>query len=106
MQLYNLRQAVLAMATALGAALPPTADVVASLAVLMAATPPCKHCHLQLVLRGTDYVHAEGPQTGMGTCAKEPYGYHAEPIGQPCSAHPANPCNGARHTGPTTARSL
>lgn len=62
----------------------------------------CKHCGL--TLRQDSYgnwLHAEGDQQGKHTCAVEPYGFHAEPVGTPCGNHPANPCNGAQGIGVT-----
>lgn len=59
----------------------------------------CKHCGLLIEKRpekSLDWLHAEGDQQGMHTCALNPYGFHAEPVGAPCSDHPANPCNGSR----------
>lgn len=59
----------------------------------------CKHCDLKIEKRpdkSRDWMHAEGLQQGKHTCAVSPYGFHAEPVGAPCSDHPANPCNGAR----------
>lgn len=56
----------------------------------------CKHCHLGIRDVGNGYVHTEGPQQGKHTCALDPYGYHAEPVGTPCGTYPVNPCNGAR----------
>ena len=59
----------------------------------------CKHCSLDIARdprRSNDYSHLEGDQQGKHTCAVEPYGFHAEPVGAPCGDHPANPCNGAR----------
>ncbi|OBK04021.1 hypothetical protein A5637_13135 [Mycolicibacterium fortuitum] len=60
---------------------------------------PCKHCPDRIAIlpeRSRDYIHVEGDQAGKHTCAVEPYGFHAEPVGAECSAHPANPCNGSR----------
>lgn len=54
----------------------------------------CKHCRLRLEERGDTWVHAEGDQRGKHTCALDPYGFHAEPVGTLCSGNPANPCNG------------
>lgn len=59
----------------------------------------CKHCELRIEIRrarSKSWVHAEGLQAGRHTCAVKPYGFHAEPVGTPCSDFPANPCNGAR----------
>jgi hypothetical protein len=63
------------------------------------ATYFCKHCELRIQQRpgSPDWVHAEGDQCCKHTCALDPYGYHAEPVGAPCGNHPANPCNGARN---------
>ncbi|WP_280420017.1 hypothetical protein [Nocardia carnea] len=59
----------------------------------------CKHCvgaiH-QSVKAGGGWVHSDGAQCGLHTCPVDPYGFHAEPVGVPCSDHPANPCLGAR----------
>lgn len=59
----------------------------------------CKHCDLRIERRpakSRSWLHAEGLQQGMHTCAVSPYGFHAEPVGTPCGDHPANACNGAR----------
>lgn len=56
----------------------------------------CKHCGLELAQdKYGNRRHAEGAQQGKARCALDPYGFLAEPVGTPCSAHPANPCNGA-----------
>ncbi len=61
---------------------------------------PCKHCgdRIAIVAFSRGYVHIEGDQAGKHTCAIEPYGFHAEPVGTECSTNPANPCNGSRGT--------
>lgn len=58
----------------------------------------CKHCNDQIAMtpQSSSFVHIEGWQQGKHTCAVKPYGFHAEPIGAPCSDFPANPCNGSR----------
>lgn len=59
----------------------------------------CKHCHLRIAITSNSnscYIHLEGHQQGKHTCAIEPYGYHAEPIGTRCSTNPANPCMGSK----------
>lgn len=63
----------------------------------------CKHCpeFIAITPQSADYVHVSGVQAGKHTCAVDPYGFHAEPLGSPCSNHPANPCNGARGLTPT-----
>lgn len=62
----------------------------------------CKHCGLgiEVTNKSPSWVHAEGEQQRKHTCAVEPYGFHAEPVGEPCGDHPANPCNGARGIEP------
>lgn len=63
----------------------------------------CKHCDDRIALDSpnTDHhVHIEGDQKGKVTCAVEPYGFHAEPVGAPCGDHPANPCNGSQGLTP------
>lgn len=64
---------------------------------------PCKHCddRIAILAFSRDYVHIEGHQAGMHTCAVSPYGFHAEPVGSPCSDNPANPCNGSRGIEPS-----
>lgn len=60
----------------------------------------CKHCLLRIGKqpeKSADWLHAEGAQQGKHTCALDPYGFHAEPVGTACSTHPANPCNGSRN---------
>ena len=106
-QLHDLRTAVLDIATALGAALPNTPEVVASLNLLAGTPAPCKHCGLTIEKRpekSASWLHADGQQQGRHTCAIEPYGFHAEPMGTSCGDHPANPCNGARGILPTDRR--
>lgn len=69
----------------------------------MSTTPePCKHCSDRIAItpKSRSYVHVEGLQAGKHTCAVEPYGFHAEPIGAACSDNPANPCNGSRGIEP------
>ncbi len=101
-QLHDVREAVLAMATALGAALPCTPDVIRTLTALAATVPPCKHCGEPVTRQANgNHAHAAGLQAGKGRCARSPYGFMAEPIGTPCSDHPANPCNGSRGIEPT-----
>lgn len=58
----------------------------------------CKHCsdRIALTTRSKSHLHIEGHQAGKHMCAVEPYGFHAEPVGTPCSDFPANPCNGGR----------
>lgn len=59
----------------------------------------CKHCGEQIVIdkaKSSDWLHATGVQAGRHTCAVNPYGFHAEPVGTECGNYPANPCNGAR----------
>lgn len=51
----------------------------------------CKHCGLQITLKGQSWVHVEGDQAGKHTCALDPYGYGAAPIGAPCE----RPCSQA-----------
>lgn len=66
----------------------------------------CKHCELRIEKRlekSLDWLHAEGVQAGKYTCAIDPYGFHAEPVGEPCGDHPANPCNGALGIEPIPA---
>jgi hypothetical protein len=62
----------------------------------------CKHCPDRIALTpvSSSYVHIEGDQAGKHTCAVNPYGFHAEPVGAPCGDHPANPCNGSRGIEP------
>jgi hypothetical protein len=64
--------------------------------------PMCKHCGLALGgVSGEGsryYVHTEGPQRGLMTCAIDPYGFNAEPIGSECERI----CNGSRGIEPTT----
>lgn len=64
---------------------------------------PCKHCgrtiHDGNPTRG--YVHrGNGGHTSKSRCDPDesglPYGYNAEPIGQPCG----NPCIGTRYPDP------
>lgn len=64
---------------------------------------PCKHCddRIAIMAFSRDYVHIEGLQAGKHTCAVSPYGFHAEPVGAPCSDNPANPCNGSRGIEPS-----
>lgn len=47
---------------------------------------PCKHCGEEIAEDGRKHAH------GLGSCQtdEKPYGYNAEPIGQPCSP----PCRG------------
>jgi hypothetical protein len=63
---------------------------------------PCKHCDDRIALTpmSGSFLHVEGDQMGKHTCAVDPYGFHAEPIGAPCSDFPANPCNGSRGIAP------
>lgn len=59
----------------------------------------CKHCDgpiQQSPTAGNSWVHSDGWQRRLHNCPVDPYGFHAEPVGTPCSDHPANPCNGAR----------
>ncbi len=62
----------------------------------------CKHCHLTIekTEKSSSWKHAQGVQQGKFTCGVDPYGFHAEPVGSPCSDHPANPCNGSRGLTP------
>ena len=100
-QLHDIRSAIISMAIALGAALPPTPYVTRDLNVLASTVPPCKHCNEPLKrLDNGQHLHAAGLQAGMGRCALKPYGFMAEPIGTPCGDHPANPCNGSRGIEP------
>ncbi len=100
-QLHDLRAAVWAIVQALGAALPLTPEVRTRAGTLLDTVPPCKHCGEPLTRQPVgNHVHAAGDQAGKGRCALEPYGFMAEPIGTPCSDHPANPCNGSRGIEP------
>jgi hypothetical protein len=64
-------------------------------------TGECKHCHLTITGYGPGTMrHTEGPQAGKGRCALTPYGFLAELVGDECSDHPANPCNGSRGIEP------
>ena len=66
----------------------------------------CKHCKLKISSRShdrIDWIHVQGDQMGKHTCALEPYGFHAEPEGAPCSDFSANPCNGSRGIEPRCA---
>lgn len=79
------------------------AEVAERIANSATSTMKCKHCGL--TLNQDDYGnwrHAEGVQRGKGRCGIEPYGFLAEPVGTPCSDHPANPCNGSRGLVPVT----
>ena len=64
------------------------------------AQPTCKHCGLTLGgVSGEGsryYVHAEGPQRWKMTCAIDPYGFNAEPVGAECERI----CNGSRGIEP------
>jgi len=55
---------------------------------------PCKHCGVPITLNGRTWVHVEGYQAGKHTCALDPYGYGAAPIGVPCE----RPCSQAPPT--------
>lgn len=57
----------------------------------------CEHCGglIHPGLNDADWLHSDGIQVGLHTCAVAPYGFHAHPVGTPCPDHPANPCNGA-----------
>lgn len=46
----------------------------------------CKHCHLSIepVCESEQWIHIEGPQKMLHTCAVYPYGYEAGPIGEQC----------------------
>lgn len=45
----------------------------------------CKHCGEGIEDQGTGHVHTTGEyQVGMNRCAVNPYGYNAEPEGEPC----------------------
>lgn len=57
----------------------------------MSDTETCKHCGLQILTvvadpgrRRNTWVHADGEQRGKGTCALDPYGFIAGPVGDPC----------------------
>lgn len=50
----------------------------------------CKHCGLEIEDRPSGWTHIEGAQSGRHTCALDPYGFEAEPHGEPCSF----PCRG------------
>ena len=62
----------------------------------------CKHCDRPLGgVSGEGsryYVHTEGSQRGLRTCAITPYGFNAEPVGAECERI----CNGSRGIEPTT----
>ncbi len=45
----------------------------------------CKHCGLYISDLGYGWIHDSGGQAGKHRCALEPYGYDAEPVGEPCS---------------------
>lgn len=68
----------------------------------------CKHCpeFIAITPQSADYVHVSGVQAGKHTCAVDPYGFHAEPLGSPCSNNPANPCNGARGLTPRAGQKM
>ena len=61
---------------------------------MTAPTATCKHCDVKIVLNGATWVHSEGDHIGKHTCAIDPYGYGAAPIGAPCTpicnGHPRN----------------
>ena len=100
-QLHELRDALWAIVQALGAALPMTPEVRTTVGKLLDTVPPCKHCGEPLTRQANgNHTHAAGLQAGKGRCALSPYGFMAEPIGTPCSDHPANPCNGSRGIEP------
>lgn len=61
----------------------------------------CKHCG-RAIADGDErrgWVHDHGNGSVLGRCNPEesglPYGYNAEPVGQPCQ----NPCLGSRGGG-------
>ena len=62
--------------------------------------PTCKHCGLPVARVSGEgspyYVHAEGPQRHKMTCALDPYGFNAEPVGADCERI----CNGSRGIEP------
>ncbi|WP_277212337.1 hypothetical protein [Isoptericola croceus] len=51
----------------------------------------CKHCGRTIATTGywAGWVHAEGAQHRLGRCHTDdsglPYGYNAEPAGEPCT---------------------
>lgn len=57
----------------------------------------CKHCGLGITDSAGRWVHSEGLQQRLRTCAIEPYGYEAAPVGEPCNFT----CIGARPTAAT-----
>lgn len=69
----------------------------------MPETAICKHCNGPIHTSpkaGGAWVHSDGDHHRLHTCPVDPYGFHAEPVGTPCSDHPANPCNGSRGLTP------
>lgn len=70
-----------------------------------ASTAVCKHCDRTIVTTrpAAGWVHADGVQNHLGRCHSDdsglPYGYNAEPEGEPCSA----PCLGSAATETPTA---
>lgn len=56
-----------------------------------ASTSTCKHCGRTIVATRPDagWAHADGRQARLGRCHSDdsalPYGYNAEPAGEPCS---------------------
>lgn len=68
----------------------------ATVIVWGALTSICKHCGRTIVTNRprAGWVHADGKQRSLGSCHSDdsglPYGYNAEPEGEPCST----PCLG------------
>jgi hypothetical protein len=98
-QITDIRNTVLFIADALGAALPHTAGVLTGLQKLADTATSCKHCGEWLVKNGNDWYHAAGDQQGKHRCALDPYGFNAAPMGTPCRAG-VNACNCTRGIEP------